>query len=472
MAPVSQNLAAAAIALGESSSEESFGEEEIEQEAAALVRRAALTESEKKANKAKADKERKARIAAEDEEQSWRAPRSLRELSTVDWDKEVRAEELLRARAVLNSYNGEKEESVTSWKSKKGALVTAMEQPEASGASFLTFLDTANPRSKVKPVNNRTQLRTVFTQLTCSHLFDARRREVSCVASWKLVNFKRHDPDCGMLSVDGRRDRQDADSHPHRDRRTAYSAEVLAQAAVQPQRGNRMSVPRSGVKAVLAPICLVTPSEDLVTRVTSMAALQLRGKPSDNLKKIKPYIQALQDAGWYAKLLTATADQMNAIAVARARADLKHLNKGRPREKQVTLDEATLPRADPNKVYYRGWVVAPPTTWRMLQGNLIKPVSAADFTRAKHVDGGNFGAVTSYDSNYHITPLVFMHTTENESTESWPRLFREGKEYYGEEKIDTATTVFIVDGDKGGAAAIQNEIHRGRMFLSSRSGLW
>ncbi|KAJ8602813.1 hypothetical protein CTAYLR_002587 [Chrysophaeum taylorii] len=457
-------FAAALLALGESSQEESFGEEEIEEEAAALVlRRAALTESGKKERKAKADKERKARIAAEDEEQCWRAPRPLNELRSVDWDDELRAKSS-SSQSTTAATSG-RDDDCSRWYSKKDALVTAMEYSEASEASFITSSRTPHPISKVKGVNNRTQLRAVCPEPTCGFLFDVRRRrEASGRARWELINFARHDEACGGVLVDERRD---GEWEARRERKTAYSAEVLARAVALSGETSRATV-----KAVLGSLCRAAPSEDLATRVLTTACRELMGKPSDNLQKLAPYLKALRELGWRAELETADADEMNAIVVARARADLKKANKARPREQHLTLDETTLPKAEDGAVYYRGWVVAPPTTQRMLRANLVKRVFAGDFVESDKVDGGSYGVILAYDANSRSIPVVLMHTVENESATTWSRLVREGKAYYGEEIFDSATTVFVVD-EVGAAALLQDEekkqevlpLGSSRMFL-------
>jgi hypothetical protein len=83
----------------------------------------------------------------------------------------------------------------------------------------------------------------------------------------------------------------------------------------------------------------------------------------------------LREMGYGADHIEITAVRMDEITLGRAIADNKQkmkLVKKSARTELSDADIAKLPKANPNKVYYGGWIVSFPTTKKMMQ---VRPQS-------------------------------------------------------------------------------------------------
>jgi hypothetical protein len=352
-------------ALGQSSEEEPWDVDDVEEEAKALVARSGTKKSapDAKFAKALADKRRRLRIRAENSSAAvtCRPPRTLAHLRD----------------ATFNFHAGQYDHEMppTKWPSKPEALINMAEFCE-SRPFHATFVTSGpdHPQTGRRPMNNLTVVVGICSQPRCKFHFDIRRRaDEDDGAEWFLAGFHKHDALCAVLTTGGRN--EDAATVKRKARRTAYSAQQLALAVVPSITTLKATVAPFEIAAVLTTIVRATPTLDLRERVCVEVLNLLRGYPDDNFKILGPYLAALRALGWKADYYQFDADRMDEVILERAKADHKQKMKDLPASKRTPFDASALklPKAVQGRVYYAGWFAFPPTTKKMLAANkLIK----------------------------------------------------------------------------------------------------
>ena len=99
------------------------------------------------------------------------------------------------------------------------------------------------------------------------------------------------------------------------------------------------------------------PTDDLAWRVAQAAGVKLRGKPKDNFLMLEPLIEQLNGLGFAADFIQLTADKMDEVVLKRAEAEHKQEQKGWSQSRRTDLDTSKLPKAEPDAMYYGGWLV-------------------------------------------------------------------------------------------------------------------
>jgi hypothetical protein len=90
---------------------------------------------------------------------------------------------------------------------------------------------------------------------------------------------------------------------------------------------------------------------------------------------------------------------------------------------------------------------------------------AADFCAARGTASGTYGVIVGHDANGQVVPVTVSHNLLNECRESWVDLLEPSVEYYGRELVDTDTTVWCSDGDKGAKAALEATMEHSRQHI-------
>ena len=318
-----------------------------------------------------------------------------------------------------------------------------------------------HPISKITPTSTETRHRGVCVSQKCCFMVDFQRTRGE--TTWDLKHFKQHDAYCGLQQ--GPDDDGDGgDIIKRRQRCTAYEARLLSGLVVECARKGRFRVQPREVRSLLRPYTRLDASEDLAWRVLQEAYSVLYGAPKDNLKRLKPYLDKLKDAGFGTNLVLYDADRMDSVTLARAKSNHKRQMGLLPREKRTPFDGSNLPKATRGKMYLAGWHVMFPSTKRMLDSGEVLGVYVGDFAFCRGVAEGNYGSLVGFDANNHIVPYSVMWTIEEETTDTWTQLVSPAKVYY-RPHLDSAQATYVADADKGGLGVLKNHFRAASFFI-------
>jgi hypothetical protein len=229
----------------------------------------------------------------------------------------------------------------------------------------------------------------------------------------------------------------------------------------------------------------IPPSPSLVKRLKDDAIMACMGDGDVEVQRLPGLVKALKELGHKAELYYANSKEMVQILVDSEERKHKYQQEKLDKHQRTKFDttkatQVAQAKVTPGSQYVTGWSWAPATSLKTMP--YFVPV---DFGDACHVkerrNGGTLTTTCAMDANHHLVTMGYTWTIENECFQTWKKHCDFLLKSYKAEAYDTVDRRSIIDGVKGGIAAIKSILRKGLYFACSEhrfktfisdSGVW